>query len=40
MGLDISAYDAALKEVYEKTIVVLLNSRTVTRNRFKKETGS
>lgn len=40
MGLDISAYDAALKEVYEKTIIVLLNSRTVTRNRFKKETGS
>jgi len=40
MALDISAYDAALKEVYEKTIVVLLNSRTVTRNRFKKETGS
>lgn len=40
MALDISAYDAALKEVYEKTIIVLLNSRTVTRNRFKKETGS
>ena len=40
MGLDISAYDAALKEVYEKTIVVLLNSRTVTRNKFKKEAGS
>jgi hypothetical protein len=40
MALDISAYDAALKEVYEKTIVTLLNSRTQTRNRFKKETGS
>lgn len=40
MALDISAYDAALKEVYEKTIIVLLNSRTVTRNKFKKEAGS
>lgn len=40
MALDISAYDAVLKEVYEKPLQVLLNSRTVTRNRFKKETGS
>lgn len=40
MSLDVSAYDAVLKEVYEKTIVNLLNSRTVTRNKFKKETGS
>lgn len=40
MALDISAYDAALKEVYEKTIITLLNRRTATRNRFKKESGS
>lgn len=40
MALDIAAYDAVLKEVYEKTLQVLLNSRTVTRNRFKSETGS
>jgi len=40
MALDIAAYDAVLKEVYEKTIVALLNSRTRTRNLFKKETGS
>lgn len=39
-ALDISAYDAALKEVYEKTIIALLNSRAMTRNRFKKESGS
>ena len=40
MALDVAAYDAVLKEVYEKTIVALLNSRTRTRNLFKKETGS
>lgn len=40
MALDVAAYDAALKEVYEKTIVPLLNSRTRTRSMFKKETGS
>lgn len=40
MALDVAAYDAALKEVYEKTIIPLLNSRTRTRNMFKKETGS
>ena len=40
MSLDISGYDAVLKEVYEKNIVVLLNSKTKTRNMAKKETGS
>lgn len=40
MGLDISAYDAVLKEVYEKQIINLLNSKTKTRNLAKKETGS
>jgi hypothetical protein len=40
MALDLAAFDAVLKEVYEKTIIPLLNSRTRTRNMFKKETGS
>lgn len=40
MALDIAAFDAVLKEVYEKPLQLLLNSKTVTRNRFKKETGS
>lgn len=40
MALDVAAYDAALKEVYEKTIQMLLNSRTRTRQLFKKESGS
>lgn len=40
MALDVAAYDAALKEVYEKTIIPLLNSRTRTRQLFKKESGS
>jgi len=40
MALDVAAFDAALKEVYEKTIQMLLNSRTRTRQLFKKETGS
>ena len=39
-ALDVSAYDAVLKEVYEKSIVVLLNSRTKTLNLAKKESGS
>lgn len=40
MALDISAYDAVLKEVYEKALIELLNSRAKTRERFKKEVGS
>jgi hypothetical protein len=40
MPLDVSGFDAVLKEVYEKTIINLLNSRTKTLNMAKKETGS
>lgn len=39
MPLDISAYDAALKDVYEKTIIDILNSKTVMLDMFQKETG-
>lgn len=40
MALDVSGFDAVLKEVYEKTIQDLMNSRTRTLTLFKKETGS
>jgi hypothetical protein len=40
MPLNLAAYDAALKEVYEKTIIDLTNSRTVTLDLFSKEQGS
>ncbi|UOF78544.1 hypothetical protein [Caudoviricetes sp.] len=40
MPLDVAGYDAVLKEVYEKTIQVLLNRRTRTLDMYKKESGS
>lgn len=40
MALDIAAYDAVLKEVYEKTIIDLMNSRTVTLDLFSKDNGN
>ena len=38
-ALDISAYDAVLKDVYEKTIIDILNSKTALLDMFQKETG-
>lgn len=39
-GLTVSAFDAVLKEVYEKTIIDILNSKIKAREMFQKETGS
>lgn len=39
MSLDVAAYDAVLKESYEKDIVVLTNSRIKTTELFAKEEG-
>lgn len=39
-GLTISGFDAVLKEVYEKTVVDILNSKIIARQLFQKETGS
>jgi hypothetical protein len=39
MSLDVAAYDAVLKESYEKDIIVLTNSRIKTSELFAKEEG-
>ena len=39
MALDLAAYDAVLKEDYEKDIVVLTNSRIKTSELFAKDEG-
>ena len=40
MSLDVSAFDAVLKEDYEKTIIDILNSRHRTLDLFQKDSGS
>ena len=40
MALDVSAYDAALKEDYQKSIIDILNSRDKTRQLFQKDSSS